>query len=389
MAALLSGSGLLVACATTDAMQKSGNARITYQSILSGDRDRILRNASIWIGHKIETITAFSAIRSPGDKHAYYSEGDYWWPDPANPNGPYIRRDGLSNPNRYDDHRQALITMSRAVPALVAAWQLTKEPRFAERAIKHMQAWFVNADTKMAPHLEHAQAIIGVNKGRGTGIIDTLHFAEVAQSAMILARVYGAEIAPIRAWFAQYIEWMMTSANGKDEGDELNNHGTTYVVQIAAFARLTGDTARSIWCVNRLRDVLIPAQIEPDGSQPMELKRTKPFGYCLFNLDALGIAAHILSTPDNNLWEFSTSDGRSIAKALAYMTPYIANKDTWPHQKDVAYWEGWPVRHPALLFGGMALGNDAYTKLWRTLEPDPQTPEIIRNFPIRQPSLWV
>jgi hypothetical protein len=389
IAALLCSTGMLSGCSTTGALQNSNVARQNTKWVFEAEKERILRNAKIWFIHKVETITAFSAARSPGDKHAYYSEADYWWPDPANPKGPYIRRDGLTNPNRFDDHRQALITMSRAVPSLVVAWKQTNERRYAEQAIRHMHAWFVDPDTKMAPHLDHAQAIIGVNTGRGTGIIDTLHLAEVAQAAHILAPVFPTEIAPIRDWFVQYIDWMMLSANGKDEGDELNNHGTTYVVQVAAFARLTGDSVRNNWCVNQLQNILIPAQVEPDGSQPLELKRTKPFGYCLFNLDALATAAHILSTPKNNIWAFSTPDGRSIPKALAYMAPFIADKKLWPHQKDVAYWDEWPVRHPALLFGGIALSEDKYTDLWRTLDADPQTPEIIRNFPIRQPSLWV
>src|SRR4051812_4168789 len=32
----------------------------------------------------------------------YYSEGPYWWPDPKNPKGPYIRKDGERNPGRFD-----------------------------------------------------------------------------------------------------------------------------------------------------------------------------------------------------------------------------------------------------------------------------------------------
>ena len=53
------------------------------------------------------------------------------------------------------------------------------------------------------------------------------------------------------------------------------------------------------------------------------------------------------------------------------------------------YFDDLPVRQPSLLFGGLAYNNNAWIDLWKTLNPDPTVPEIIRNFPIRQPVLWV
>ncbi len=38
----------------------------------------------------------------------------------------------------------------------------------------------------MNPNLQYAQAIFGVNKGRGIGIIDTLQLVEVARAATLL-----------------------------------------------------------------------------------------------------------------------------------------------------------------------------------------------------------
>ena len=38
-----------------------------------------------------------------GDKHDYVSQGPYWWPDPTKADGlPYIRKDGLVNPEYYE-----------------------------------------------------------------------------------------------------------------------------------------------------------------------------------------------------------------------------------------------------------------------------------------------
>jgi hypothetical protein len=114
--------------------------------------------------------------------HDFFSEGDYWWPDPQNPDGPYIQRDGMTNPNNFVDHRKYLMRLSVQVPALVAAWKLTGDERYARHAVKHLRAWFIDEKTKMNPNLQYAQAIHGRFTGRGIGIIDTIHLVEVARA---------------------------------------------------------------------------------------------------------------------------------------------------------------------------------------------------------------
>jgi hypothetical protein len=354
------------------------------------ERDRVLRAADAFRGEAPLTVTAFPAPRSPGGPHDYYSEGDYWWPDPAQPDGPYIRRDGFSNPDKFTAHRDALIRLSRIVPALVVAFALTGDIRHAEAADRHLRAWFVDPATRMAPHLNHAQAVIGINTGRGIGVIDTLHLVEVARAVAVLRRLWpdGGAYDPIVTWFDAYLTWMTTSPNGIEEREQKNNHGTCWALQVAEFARLTGRAGGRAQALDRLK-VLIAGQIAPDGSQPLELARTKPFAYCLFNLDALAACAHILSGPDAGLWRYMGPGGGSIADALSYMAPFIADKSRWPRPPDVEAWEGWPLRQPALLFGGLALGRPDYLALWQHLNPDPTDAELIRNYPLRQPLLWL
>jgi hypothetical protein len=53
------------------------------------------------------------------------------------------------------------------------------------------------------------------------------------------------------------------------------------------------------------------------------------------------------------------------------------------------YFDQWPMRQCSLLFGGLALGKQDYLNLWKTLPADSTVPEVIRNFFIRQPLLWV
>lgn len=300
------------------------------------ERDRVLTAARRYLTEPPVTITAFPAPRSPAGPHDYYSEADYWWPDPAHPDGPYIRRDGFSNPDKFTAHRTALIRVSQIVPALAAAFRLTGEESFAEQAERHLHAWFVAPETRIAPHLTHAQAVIGVNSGRGIGVIDTLHLVEVARAVAIphRGRADPTVYAPVLAWFDAYLTWLTTSAHGVEERDQKNNHGTCWALQVAEFARLTGRPAALALALARLK-VLIPGQIAPDGSQPLELARTKPYAYSLFNLDVLGICAHIMSIPGDDLWRWRGQAGGSIADALAYMVPFIADKAAWPRPPDV------------------------------------------------------
>lgn len=361
------------------------------RGIVKEDYGWVVRAAERYLSEAPETISVFKAERSPGGIHDYYSEADYWWPDPAKPGGPYIRRDGYSNPAKFTLHRDALILMGVIVPALTAAWKMTRKRRFALAAARHLEAWFVEPATRMNPHLDHAQAVIGINRGRGIGVIDTLQLVEVARAASLLdeSSFTFASRNGVVQWFASYLDWLTTSKNGTDERDEANNHGSCWVLQAAVFAQLTGRTEIVDGCRERFKTRLVPQQIEPDGSMPLELARTKPYGYCLFNLDVLATAAHVLSTPGDNLWSYETADGRGIAKALAYMEPYIREKKRWPFKPDVEHFDDLPVRHPCLLFGGLSLNKPDLIAMWKRLDSEPQVAEIVRNFPIRQPFLWI
>jgi len=160
-------------------------------------------------------------------------------------------------------------------------------------------------------------------------------------------------------------------------------------MQVAAFASFTGDEEKLAMCRKRYKEVLLPKQMADDGSFPRELKRTKPYGYALFNADAMATVCHILSTKDDDLWTYETPDGRSMRKGVGWIYPYIADKSKWPYKQDVMYWDQWPVRSPILLFGGLAYDEPKYLELWQKLEANPTNEEVLRNLPIRQPVLWV
>jgi len=351
------------------------------------ERPRVLAAANRYLGETPVTVTAASSPRSAGGKHDFFSEGDYWWPDPANAKGPYIQRDGMTNPDNFVEHRRAMIRLSLAVPALAAAYKLTKDRKYADHAARHLRAWFVDDATKMNPNLQYAQAIQGRFTGRGTGIIDTLHLVEVARAAWQID-MKPADLAGVKNWFASYIEWMTTHPYGIAERDTKNNHATCWCTQVAAFAQLTNDSKQMEWCRDRYKTVLIPTQMAPDGSFPLEMARTKPYGYSLFNLDAMAILVQTLTTSEDDLWKWRMPDGRGMAKAMEFMAPFIADKKAWPKPPDVMYDKEWPVRQPSLIFAGVALGKPEYLTLAQKLDADPKVEEVLRNLPVRQPILW-
>ncbi|HEY5382822.1 MAG TPA: alginate lyase family protein [Acidobacteriaceae bacterium] len=362
-----------------------------YTLVAAIDHDRILREANHWLPEVPETITAYPSPRSPGGLHDFFSEADYFWPNPKNPNGPYINRDGQSNPANFQLHRQAMIRLSLAVPALTAAYLLTHRPAYAQAAARHLTAWFVTTSTCMNPNLQYAQGYHGGPTGRSYGIIDTLHLVEVARATSFLQEALGPNWAGVQTWFHDYLDWLKTSAPGIKERDAKNNHGICWALQAAEFARLIKDEATRDEVRTRWETIQLPDQMGPDGSFPRELARTKPYSYSIFNFDVAAGLCWSLSAPGSNGAEsrFALPDGRGMCRAAAFLEPYLADKSQWPYKQDVEHWENLPVRSPGLLFCGLACDRKEYVAVWRRLNPDPTDPEIIRNYPIRQPLLWV
>jgi hypothetical protein len=379
----------LILISISASVHSSGNRyeRMTIKFL----KNEIIVRADNLMTEKPVTITSFVCKRSAGGIHDFYSEGDYWWPDPANPDGPYIQRDGMTNPENFTEHRKAMVRLSRIIGSLASAYKVTGDERYVKQAFVHLDAWFADTATRMNPSLLYSQAIKGKFTGRGIGIIDTIQLMEVAQGiiAMQNAKCIDRQLLEaIKSWFSDYIAWLMTHQYGKDEMNAKNNHGTCWVMQVASFARLTGNKEVLDMCRKRYRDVLLPDQMGPDGSFPLELSRTKPYGYSLFNLDAMTMVCLIASDKDNDLWNYKTPDGRSIKKGIEFLYPYIAGKGKWTYKKDVMYWDNWPVAQPFLLFGANSFNVKAWYETWKNLEHFPEVVEVIRNLPVRNPLIW-
>ena len=353
---------------------------------------QIMQEAAWALQQAPVTVTANFSPRSAGGPHDFFSEGDYWWPDPRSVDSPYIQRDGMSNPDNFTAHRLNMIRLSRIVGALAAAYKITHDEKYVRQALRHCKAWFVDTATMMNPSLLFAQAIKGRATGRGIGIIDTIQLMEVVQGLALMQEAGSMDkslLDRIRQWFATYLQWLTTHQYGKDEMNAANNHGTCWAMQVAAFAKFTGNQQLMEFCRDRYKKVFLPAQMAADGSFPQELRRTKPYGYSIFNLDAMTTLCQILSTPEDDLFNYTTPDGRSIRKGIEFLYPFVADKKKWPHAQDVMYWKDWPVAQPFLVFGARAFGRKDWLDTWKELDHAPQTEEVIRNLPVRHPSIWI
>jgi hypothetical protein len=353
---------------------------------------QVMKDATWALSQQPVTVTASHSQRSAGGLHDFFSEADYFWPNPVSADSPYIQKDGLSNPDNFTAHREAMIRFSKIIGALASAYILTNDDRYVRHAVKHCNAWFTDSATYMIPSLLYAQAIKGRTTGRSWGIIDMIQMIEVAKGLMIMEHSKAMPAKSLNAfknWFEKYLQWITTYPAGIQEMNAQNNHATCWAMQVAVFAKFAGNNILMELCKSRFKNIFLPNQMDANGSFPLELKRTKPYGYSLFNLDAMATICQTLSTKEDDLWNYTLADGRTMKKAVAFMYPFIQDKNTWNFQQDVMYWDEWPVAQPALLFAAVEFKNDKWFEVWKINNHAPTNKEVIRNLPVRNPLLWL
>ena len=289
-------------------------------------------------------FTPLSVLEKPkagasGDKHDYLSQAPYFWPDAAKPDGlPYLRKDGQRNPESGDEHSDAprMARMADTAETLALAYFFTRDERFAAHAAKVLRVWFLNPATRMNPNFNQAQAIPGVNTGRGIGLIESRSLMPVCDAVGLLAgstKWLKADADGMQKWLGEFLHWAQTSANGRDERAAKNNHGSWYDAQLAHYALFTGQTNLARQIIFSATTNRIARQIKIDGTQPLELARADSFSYSRFNLQALFEVATLGEHVGVDLWHFQTPGGASLRKALDFLLPYAEQPDQpWPYE---------------------------------------------------------
>jgi len=272
-----------------------------------------------------------------GSKHDYMSLAPYWWPNPSTANGlPYVRRDGQRNPitRSIPDHAN-IFGLEDAVHALALGYFFTGKEEYAARAVLLLRTWFLDPTTRMNPNLNYAQAILGVNEGRGIGLIETRGLPRILDSVTLLsgsASLTHDEINGLHKWFSAYLGWLQNSPNGRTESRAKNNHGSWYDQQLIGIALFLGDKNLARNAAETAKIKRIAFQIKAGGAEPLELARTKSFSYSVFNLSALMRLARESQLAGVNLWNYRAPNGASIRAALDYLLPYAEGSKKWTHQ---------------------------------------------------------
>ncbi len=302
------------------------------------------------------------------DVHDYYSQAPYWWPDPNNPTGAYVRRDGQTNPDRFLANKNALNAMSDTVFSLGTAAFLLDDERYAHRAAQVVNAWFVNPKTRMNPNLEFAQVVRGSEAARGEGILDGRVLIRAVQGMEFLAHT-GAwdpkDQAAVRKWFEDYLEWLTRSKKGQYEQKSGNNHASWWTAQAAAISSYVQNKPASAMIFGYYRDHILAAQIRPDGSAPREEARTRSLSYSAFNLEAYATICRIAEVNGENLWSIEGKNGTTIATVIEYLRPFLQDPKGWNKEQIIAFQNNGLY---ALAFAGMGLKNPQYVALYRKLE---------------------
>ncbi|MBR4888297.1 MAG: alginate lyase family protein [Clostridia bacterium] len=283
------------------------------------------------------SVTFASRTAPSGNPHDYFSEGPYWWPNPEDPDGPYIRRDGLIYPGRFDEHHSDFGNLSNAVLDLVNAGYYLEDEKYLDRAACLLNVWFVDEATRMNPNMRYGQGIKGHCDGRCIGLIELTAADKVAHALGFLSEYekYAATVAGVKKWMNEFLDWLLIPDGfGWEELRHGNNHSGWCVVHAMYFAALN-DREDVVRMLADFYKESILEQIEPDGSMPLELARTRSYHYSLYGMIPMVLTCELARKYGIDLWECENSKGGSLRKAAEFMYPYMENPFAWPYEQIV------------------------------------------------------
>jgi hypothetical protein len=330
-------------------LEKNKKAIDAKDALLLPAYNQLLKAADKLLKFKPVSVMDKTEIPPSGNKHDYVSLAPYWWPDSSKADGmPYIRKDGKTNPEvkNYPD-KTNMPQLCENVYFLGLAYYYSGNEKYAQHASKLLQVWFLDTATKMNPNLNFGQFVKGRNDGRGAGIVDTRQFIFAIDGVELIKKSKSwtkANNTGLQKWFTEYLNWLSTSKNGKDELDADNNHGVWYDAQSLAMAVFIENKAKAKEIVNRSINRL-DAQMDKDGFFPKEMARTTSMGYSTFILNAFNVIAQLSEKADIDFWNMQTKSGKSLNKGLQALLPYISKEKPWFGQqiKDFKYVESYPL----------------------------------------------
>ena len=350
--------------AQTPGMQPSG----AHANVAELDRANIVADAR----------AALSAPIQPPGSPDFHTE--------IEPN--VVTAGALPRPRLVRTDAVALQNVSATVAALAAGFLLTRDDAYAQRAVAHVQAWFVTPATRLNPTFDQAGCAIGTSTGTPAGVIDLVPLAEVARALSFFSdALTPADLATIQTWFTNTQHWLNDNRQAYIARESKDHRASAHLLISSAVARFLRDETVLEDCRKRFRVHTLRNQVRSDGVFPQEVASPNPYRNTLFNFDLLGGACQLLSSQFDLLWDHELIDGVGMRIVAAYLYPVIAHPERWGFPADAQHFRDLPGRRPALLFSGRAYSRPEYVELWRSLPAAPPV-SIAETFPIRQPALW-
>lgn len=193
-------------------------------------------------------------------------------------------------------------------------------------------------------NLNYAQVVWGQNNnnGRKYGVLDGYSFVKMLDAVRLLEGSKAFKTADqkaLKAWYAQYMQWLLTSKNAIEESQTLNNHSTAYDSHLLAVASYVGDRAVMKRVLDDFTTRRLIPQIKEDGSQPHELTRTLAFGYSQYNLTHILDIMQMARSAKIEVGGDTRQAMSMVEKACDFLAPYLGKSvEAWPY-KQISQWD--------------------------------------------------
>lgn len=289
----------------------------------------------------LQPLSVFDKKKSFGpNKHFYSSISHYAWPDVDNPNGPYVIKDGQNNPEYAEYDGEALDKLAYRLKHLCTAYYITGDKEYKRAVEKQLKVWFWDKKTRMFPNFEYAQVLPGHNnnKGQSYGLAELSRFTVILESIMLFDYSKGLnrkEKRKLKAWFNAFQEWLLQSRQwhiiSKVNDNNIISSSYLALVEMSLFVgnkRVADKLARDY------KEKIIDAQIDDEGKQPAELRRTVGFGYSVGNLEEIIRFCLVMENLGVPLYKENQD---KIDKAIDYLYQFVDNHDAFPYQQTVSW----------------------------------------------------
>lgn len=314
------------------------------------------------------TITKFDPPTIAGITiNDYYSDSPYWWPVEGSPNSPYIRKDGLRNPDRFMEHKNELSEFYKGLTALVFYRYFTNDTSYDNRINRILKTWFIAEETKMNPHLKYSQLIKNRTRVRGVGIIDGRRLGVLTEAILLFkesGKIKEDIFHGIKIWYNDYLNWLLESEYGIDEKNRGNNHGTWWALQIASISNFLQnmDVIKTIDSYSK--HFLIDNQIDSNAKQPLEEERTRSLAYSVFNLNAHTLLSSILNKYDLDNLKYRNKNGVNLIEVIDKLISFVEAPENWEIKQIKKFDNSKPY---FLGVAGLQLENKHYLKIYSKL----------------------